>query len=60
MNSYLEILERVRRDSRSLSQIAREAGIPLSTLRYALKAKKGPRLDTMEKLAAYLAAREAA
>ena len=60
MDQYLDVLNRVQRDPRSLSQIARAAGLPLSPVRYALKAKKGPRMDTLEKLAALFQQEDAA
>lgn len=50
--NYTQILERVLRDPRSFTEIARAAGLPLSTLRSAFQAKHGPRADTVEKLAA--------
>lgn len=52
MLKFLELMERLQA-LRSLRQISRDTGIPLSTIRYAMKAKHGPRLDTVTRLVAY-------
>ena len=52
MDEFKQLVDRLCAN-RTLRQVARESGVSASTIRYALKAKHGPRLDTVLKLRDY-------
>jgi len=61
MDLFQFVLDRLdREEERSLQQLARDTGVPYSTLRYIKERKtRSPRFETVRKLADHYEAREA-
>lgn len=60
MDLFQFVLDRLdREEERSLQQLARDTGVPYSTLRYIKERKtRSPRFDTLKKLADHYQSRQ--